>query len=84
MPNLNILSPKKTIRIPVPLLLLDLIGTILFAVGIIDLVNDSDLVPSSLQFNKYEIVMIITGILFILPFIKYIINYSSGKLPRDI
>lgn len=78
------MSQKKTIRIPVSLLLLDLIGTILFTIGIIDLVNDSDFVPSSLQFNKYEIVMIIIGILFIFPLIKHIINYSLGKLPRNI
>lgn len=78
------MSQKKTIRIPVSLLLLDLIGTILFAIGIIDLVNDSDFVPSSLQFNKYEIVMIIIGILFIFPLIKHITNYSLGKLPRNI
>ncbi len=78
------MAEKKQITIPVSLLILDFIGTILFAIGVIDLVSELRIVPETLQFKNYEIVMIVCGVLLIFPFIRHIIKSSLGKYPKEI
>ena len=78
------MTGKKTIKIPASLLVLDFVGTILFTVGIVDLVSDFDLVPINFQFSNYEIIFIVIGLFFILHFMYYLIKAAFGKLPREI
>ena len=78
------MTKKKPIKIPISLLVLDFMGTFLFAIGVIDLVSEYKIVPESLQFNKYEIVMIACGVLLVIPFMNHIIKYSLGKHFREI
>lgn len=78
------MTEKKPFKIPISLLVLDFIGTFLFAIGVIDLVSETKIVPESFQFNNYEIVMIVCGVLLVIPFMSHIIKFSLGKHERDI
>jgi multisubunit Na+/H+ antiporter MnhG subunit len=51
------------------LLLLDLVGTILFGLGVVKKFSGLDTLPKSLQFDNYELVLIVFGIFLMLPYV---------------
>ena len=75
---------KKNVRLPKHLLILDAIGTIILAFGLIEWIGDFNVIPESLQFNYYNFFLIAVGIIFMLPLIFFIINGILGKHPREI
>jgi len=80
---LNIFE-NDSLRIPIHLIILDMIGAILFTLGIIEWLTNFNFVPASLQFNLYEIVLIVVGILLMMPFILFLTKLVLSKLPHDI
>jgi|GEM_PF-3996159 len=57
------------------LLLLDLVGTLLFAAGLFTLMDFSPtLVPPSLQFPFYEWLLLLLGGAMTLPYILYVLS----------
>lgn len=75
---------KKNFRLPVHLLILDAIGAIALALGLLDWITGSKIVPQSLQFNNYEITLIVVGIILMLPLVFFVINKILGRYPREI
>ena len=75
---------NDSLRIPVHLIILDMIGAILFALGIFEWLTDINLVPVFLKFDMYEVVLIVLGILLMMPFILYLTKLVLKKLPSDI
>ena len=69
---------------PVNLLVLDFIGSILIGLGLAEWFADTNLVPASLQFEHYPIVMIVIGVLFILPFTLFFVRKAKNKQTREI
>jgi hypothetical protein len=63
---------------------MDGIGALLIALGLADLFGEFNILPDSLKFHNHEIVMIVTGIALMLPFIMHIIRSVQGKGPREI
>lgn len=79
---LNIFD-SDSFRIPIHLIILDMIGAILFALGIIEWLTNIKFVPVSLQFNMYEFVLIVAGILLMLPFIHFLTKLVLSKLHNN-
>ncbi len=68
--------------IPPKLLVLDLIGTLLLVVGIVEwLVEPGMLVPEAWHFPFYAQLMIAAGIALILPLVLYLFELISNQ-PR--
>ena len=68
------LKENSAIKIPVPLLVLDIIGAILLGLGLAEWFADTGLVPERLQFESCYIAMVICGVLFMLPLIIHIVR----------
>ena len=47
------------------------LGLVFIIVGLVDLFGNGNLMPTALQFNSYELTMIILGIALLLPSIFY-------------
>lgn len=73
-----------TLRIPIRLIILDMIGAILFALGIIEWLTNIKFVPTSLRFNIYEFILIVAGILLMLPFLHFLTKLVLSKHSHDI
>ncbi len=69
-------------NIPLPALLADGVGTILFGLGVYELFGDG-LVPENLQFLGYEWFMVGSGLLFISILIVHIIKITVQKQSKD-
>ncbi len=61
-------------KLPIPLLILDMIGVLLFAIGLSDWLGNSNFVPKNLQYQDYEKTMVVLGVLFMVPFILHMIK----------
>lgn len=73
--NKEILIDMKTkVKMPVPLLVLDFIGTIFIGLGLAEKFAGTGLVPRTIQFPNYEWVLIIIGIIFTVPFIAHLVK----------
>lgn len=70
-------------RIPPVFVLLDIVGTLCVALGLYDLlVKGEQLLPSGLRFEHYEVTLIISGGLLMLPLIMILlelIHYNYSK-----
>lgn len=75
---------KNKFRLPIHLKVLNAIGAILLALGILDWKGGSDIIPQSLQFNNYVFTLSVVGILLMLSLMLSVINKKLGILPRDI
>ena len=78
------MSKAKKLRIPMRLIVLDAIGAILLGLGIAELFANTNLVPKSLQFENYAMVMIIFGIAMMLPIITYMLGGPNKRGPREV
>lgn len=68
---------KVTYKLPIGLLLLDIIGTCLFALGIAKLVANMDILPinewlAGTVFENYGIVFVVLGVVLIAPFSMHV------------
>jgi len=75
---------QQRIRLPISLLILDVIGPILIAIGLGEKFGAFMLVPDILKFNNYQIIMIIIGVALTIPPLIYIIKRVKGDMPREI
>jgi len=73
------LTAKKTLNIPLSLIILDFIGTALLLLGLADWLADAGLVPESLRFANYPIALVIIGGLLILPLLLHIIKFAAAN-----
>jgi hypothetical protein len=60
--------------IPVNLMLLDLIGTLLLALGIIETVAPGQAWPTAWVFSGLNLAFIVTGVLLMLPLVLHLIT----------
>ncbi len=78
------MQKTKKLRIPIQLLVLDALGAVLLGIGLAEWVAGTDLVPESLQFDNYYIVMVVCGVLLMLPLIAFVLRTALGRVPRKI
>ena len=74
----------KQLKLPIMLVLLNALGGILLGLGLVDYFGDIKIVPQVFRIENYQFILIFAGILLELPFIVYLVNFTLGKLPRDI
>jgi len=73
------LKENSTFRIPVSLLVLDIVGALLLGLGLAEWFADTGLVPERFQFESYYIAMVICGGLFMLPLILHIVKMAAVR-----
>ena len=75
----SILKENSALKIPLPLLVLDLLGAIVLGLGLAEWFADTNIVPVQLQFENYYIFMVICGVLFMFPLILHIVKSSLAR-----
>ena len=69
--------------LPIHLLILDVIGTMLVGLGLLELFSDSSFLPEALTFAGHETAFIGVGLLLMAPLVLHIIGKATGKQGRD-
>jgi hypothetical protein len=65
------MQEKSTFKFPISLLVLDLIGTLLIVLGVIEWKGVVHFIPAVYQFENYTFYLIISGCLLMYPLIVY-------------
>lgn len=66
--------------LPVRLLILDVIGSMLLAVGLIFIIADpSEFLPWEADYDELGIGLVIVGVLFMLPLISHVIGMARSR-----
>jgi hypothetical protein len=72
--------PKKSPALPIRLLLLDIAGAFLAAVGLYELfAGGAPLMPPGLMFPGYPVAFLVVGALMMLPLVRHILNRNGQK-----
>jgi len=77
------MNETRKLRIPLKLLALDMIGTLLFAVGLADLFANTQLVPEALRFEGYAVVLIVVGVSLMAPLVVHVVKVAAGAGSRS-
>ena len=79
------MDARKPLSIPARLIVLDVIGTLLLATGLLNVVADIELLPRHLLFEGYGFGFIVGGVMLMLPLIVHVvvraISGSRGSEP---
>jgi len=70
-------------KIPLHLLLLDLIGTILFVLGLLAFSGELHILPEGLRIDNYALYLIIAGIALMYPLVGHILKIATGTKGRN-
>jgi len=73
------MSNDKKIKIPKNLLLLDFVGAIIAALGLVETSDPGFLVPEQYAFTYYNWVFIIVGIVLMAPIIRFFIAEAKKR-----
>lgn len=67
--------------IPIPLMIIDMVGTVLLGIGLIEWLDIYSIVPESMRFENYEVLlMVVGGLLAFVPMTVYLVRQSTeGK-----
>jgi hypothetical protein len=71
-----------TTQVPRRLIVLEVIGTALILVGILESLGPQLLMPVPLRFNGYGLVLIVMGIWLITPLVGHLLQ-PAVRTPRD-
>lgn len=78
------MNPRGPAGIPLRLLVLDGIGTLLLALGLIELFNEGNgLFGNSTPFPGHDWALIVTGLLIMLPAISGIVGHLLRRRPAE-
>lgn len=66
-------TTEKPFSIPTRLIVLDVVGTLLFVIGLLELVVGIELLPTSLRFEGYGFALIVAGVVLMLPLVAHLV-----------
>lgn len=58
---------EKPFSIPTRLIVLDIVGTLLAAIGLLELTAGLELLPIALRFDGYGFALVVAGVILMLP-----------------
>lgn len=76
------MTEKDTISIPLPLLVLEMIGAVLVALGLAKTIGGIDIIPLSWQFNKYGVIFLLVGVMLMVPFNIHMLQQILERAAR--
>ncbi len=73
------LNKENKFRIPMHMIVLDLFGAMLAALGLLEWFTELSFVPDQLKFEYYYILMVIIGVFLMLPMHLHIFRMVMGN-----
>ena len=77
------MNKENKFKIPIHMIVLDLIGATLAALGLVEWVTDLSFVPDQFKLEYYYIAMVIIGVLLMIPMHLHIYRFATRKNTSD-
>lgn len=76
------METRKPLKIPPQLILLDVIGAFLAAVGLAKYFAGVDLLPQAFRFANYDAILILVGFALMMPLIFHLVGQARERAQR--
>ena len=73
------MNNDKKFKMPIHLIILDLLGAVLAALGLVEWFTDLSFTPEQFKFEYYYIAMVICGVLMMIPMHVHIFRFAMSK-----
>ena len=73
------MNKDKKFKLPIHMIVLDMLGAVLAALGLMEWFTGISFVPDALKFEYYYIAMIVVGIILMIPMHMHIFKFAMGK-----
>lgn len=73
------MNEDKKFKMPIYLIILDLLGAVLAALGLVEWFTDLSFTPEQFKFDYYYIVMVVCGVLMMVPMHVHIFRFAMNK-----
>lgn len=73
------MDASKPFSIPARLIILDVIGTLLLATGLLKVLADVEFLPRYMLFDGYGFAFIVSGTLLMIPLIAHIVVHAGNR-----
>ena len=73
------MNNDKKFKMPIHLIILDLLGAVLAALGLVEWFTDLSFTPEQFKFEYYYIAMVICGVLMMIPLHIHIFRLAMNK-----
>ena len=73
------MNKKNKFKIPIHMIVLDLLGAILAALGLLEWFTDLSFIPDQFKFEYYYIALLICGVLMMVPMHVHIFKTAMGR-----
>ncbi len=73
------MNEKNKFKIPIHMIILDLLGATLAVLGLVEWFTDLGFIPEQFKFDYYDIALVICGILLMIPMHLHIFRFVITK-----
>jgi len=73
------MKEKNKFKIPILMIVLDLLGAMLAALGLVEWFTDLNFIPDQFKFEYYYAVLLICGVLMMVPMHVHIFKMAMGR-----
>ncbi|MCC6715833.1 MAG: DUF1418 family protein [Gammaproteobacteria bacterium] len=81
------MKTREGVSIPVGLVVLEAIGLVLIALGLVKIASGTDLLPEVMRFGNYPLVFLVVGVALLVPFnvhmIRIIMTRAAATRPTS-
>ena len=73
------MNKDKKFKLPIHMIVLDLLGAMLAALGLVEWFTGLSFVPEQFKFEYYYIAMIVIGVILMIPMHLHIFRFAMSK-----
>ena len=77
--NGTAVNKDRKLKLPIHLIILDLFGAAVAALGLVEWFTDLSFIPDQFKFEYYYIAMILCGLLMMIPMHAHIFRFTMGN-----
>jgi len=73
------MQTKQGVRVPMHLIVLDVIGAAAAGIGLAAYAGGVELVPAAFRFPHYDAILIVAGMGLMLPLVAHLVTQATGR-----
>ncbi len=78
------MDAAKPFSIPARLIVLDVIGTLLLATGLLKVIADVEWLPEAMRFEGYGLALIVAGAMLMIPLIVHVVVHVISRATQPV
>lgn len=69
------MSNKQPLKLPLNLIVMDVVGAVALGLGLAKLLGGIDIIPLNMRFENHGLALVLVGVLLMMPMMRYLFNF---------